>query len=181
MDEDATTNWTKRCLVKVKGPLEKFPRANSWIECGLPEKVEGEFSLWQKKVPKVRGKCGIPSSRLCMDEDATTNQTRRCLVKVKRPLEKFPCTNPWIEHGLPEKVEGEFSLWQKKVPKVQGKCGIDAGQYCKEVVLERVNSVFSPVAAMHIRQDKLELGVLHDGDGFLVCRTGLVVEDLEVN
>ncbi len=53
-----------------------------------------------------------------MDEDATTNQTKRCLVEVKGPLEKFPCTNPLIESGLTEKIEGEFSLWQKKVPKV---------------------------------------------------------------
>jgi hypothetical protein len=47
-----------------------------------------------------------------MDEDATTNQTKQCLVEVKGPLEKFPCPNPWIERGLPEKVEDEFSLWQ---------------------------------------------------------------------
>jgi hypothetical protein len=46
-----------------------------------------------------------------MDEDATTNQTKWHLVKVEGPLEKFPCTNPWIEHGLTEKIEGEFSLW----------------------------------------------------------------------
>ncbi len=54
-----------------------------------------------------------------MDEDATTNQIKRCLVEVEGPLEKFPCTNPWIESGLMEKIEGEFSLWQKKVPKVR--------------------------------------------------------------
>jgi hypothetical protein len=53
MDEDTTTNWTKWHLVEVKGPLEKFPRTNPWIESGLMEKIEGEFSLWQKKVPKV--------------------------------------------------------------------------------------------------------------------------------
>jgi hypothetical protein len=57
-----------------------------------------------------------PSSRLCMDEDATTNRTKWCLVEVKGPLEKFPRNNPWIEHGLTEKIEGEFSLGQKKVP-----------------------------------------------------------------
>jgi hypothetical protein len=72
-----------------------------------------------------------------MDEDATTSRTKWCLVEVKGTLEKFPCTNPWIEHGLAEKIEGEFSLWQKKVPKVWGKCGVDASQYCQEIVLER--------------------------------------------
>jgi hypothetical protein len=45
MDEDATTNRAKQCLVEVKGPLEKIPRANPWIERGLLEKIEGEFSL----------------------------------------------------------------------------------------------------------------------------------------
>jgi hypothetical protein len=47
MDEDATTNWTKWHLVEVKGPLEKFPCTNPWIESGLAEKIEGEFSLRQ--------------------------------------------------------------------------------------------------------------------------------------
>jgi hypothetical protein len=116
-----------------------------------------------------------------MDEDATTNQIKRHFVEVKGTLEKFPCTNPWIEHGLPEKVEGELSLWQKKVQKVRKKCIINASQYCKEDVLERANSSFSPVAVMHIWRDKLELGVPLEGDGFLACRTGLVVEDLEVS
>jgi hypothetical protein len=47
-----------------------------------------------------------------MDEDATTNQTKRYPVEFKGPLEKFPCTDTWIERGLPEKIEGEFGLWQ---------------------------------------------------------------------
>ncbi len=68
----------------------------------------------------------LPSSRLCMDEDSATNRTKWCLVEVKGPLEKFPCTNPCIGHGLKEKIEGEFSLWQKKVPKERGKCRVDA-------------------------------------------------------
>jgi hypothetical protein len=116
-----------------------------------------------------------------MDEDATTNWTKWCLVEVKAPFEKFPHANHWIEHGLPEKIEGEFSLWQRKVPKVRGKCRVNAGQYCKEVVLEHVNSVFGPVLAMHIWWDKLEVGIPLEGDGFFVCRAGLIVEDLEVN
>jgi hypothetical protein len=74
-----------------------------------------------------------------MDEDETTNRTKQCLVEVKRSLEKIPHTDPWIEQGLPEKIESEFGLWQKKVPKVWGKRRINVGQYSKEVVLERVN------------------------------------------
>jgi hypothetical protein len=78
-----------------------------------------------------------------MDEDATTNRTKWRLVEVKGPLEKFPLTNPWIESGLMEKIEGEFSLWQKKVPKVWWKGGVYAGKNCQEVVLEHANGAFS--------------------------------------
>jgi hypothetical protein len=52
-------------------------------------------------------------------EDVTNNLTKWRLVEVEGPLEKFPCTNPWIESGLMEKIEGKFSLQQKKVSKVQ--------------------------------------------------------------
>jgi hypothetical protein len=85
-----------------------------------------------------------------MDEDGTTNWTKWCLVKVKGPSKKIPRPNPWIEHSLTEKIEGKFSLWQKKVPKVWGKSRVNTGQYCKEVVLERANSMFSLVLVMHI-------------------------------
>ena len=53
-----------------------------------------------------------------MDEDVTTNRTKWSLVEVEGTLEKFPCTNPWIEHGLPEKVEGELDLVQKFIPQL---------------------------------------------------------------
>ncbi len=115
-----------------------------------------------------------------MDEDTTTNQTKWHLVELKGSLETFPSTNPWIESGLMEKIEGEFSLWQKKVPKVRWKGGVDAGKYCQEVVLERANSTFSPVLAMHVRCDKLEFCIPLEADCFLVFRAGFVVEDLEV-
>ncbi len=82
---------------------------------------------------------------------------------------------------MAEKIEGEFSLWQKKVPTVWGKCEVDASQFCQEMVLERANSAFSPVLAMHIWWDKLEFGIPLEGDGFFLCRTGLIIEDLEVN
>jgi hypothetical protein len=116
-----------------------------------------------------------------MDEDRTTIQTKWRLVEVKGPLEKIPCTDSWTEHGLPEKIEGEFGLGQYKTLKVWGKCGNDASQYCKEVVLECVNSALSLVAVMHIWQNKLELGFPLESDGILVCCAGFVVKDLKVN
>jgi hypothetical protein len=86
-----------------------------------------------------------------------------------------------IESGLMEKIEGEFCLWQKTVPKVRWKGRVNAGKNCQEVVLERVNSTFSPVLAMHVQWDKLEFCVPLEGDCFLVCRAGLVVKNLEVH
>ncbi len=68
-----------------------------------------------------------------------------------------------------------------KVPKVQGKCRVDAGQYCQEIVLEFSNSAIRPVSAMHIWWDELEFGILFEGDGFFASQAGLDVEDLEVN
>ncbi len=84
-------------------------------------------------------------------------------------MEKFPHANPWIEHGLTKMIEGEFSLWLKKIPKVRGKCGVDAIQYCQEMVPERANSVFSLVLAMHIQCDQLDFCVPLEDDGFFVC------------
>jgi hypothetical protein len=64
----------------------------------------------------------FPSSWLCMDEDTATNRNKRSLVEVKGTLEKILRTNPWIERGLTEKIKGDFSLWQKKAPKIRWKC-----------------------------------------------------------
>ncbi len=99
-----------------------------------------------------------------MDDNTTTNQTKWHLVEDEGPLEKFPCTNPWIESGLMKEIEGEFSLWQKKVPQVRWKGGVDAGKNCQEVVLEHANSAFSPVLAMHVRWDGLEFCFPLEGD-----------------
>ncbi len=49
------------------------------------------------------------------------------------------------------------------------------------MVLERANSAFSLVLAMHIWWDKLEFFVPLEGNCFFVCHAGLVVENLEVH
>jgi hypothetical protein len=85
-----------------------------------------------------------------MDEDVTINRTKWHLIEVEGVLEKFPRTNPWIESVLMEKIEGEFSLWQKKVPKVRWKGGVNAGKNCQEVVLERANSAFCLFLVIHV-------------------------------
>jgi hypothetical protein len=94
-----------------------------------------------------------------MDEDATANCTKWRFVEVKGALKKIPRTDPRIEHGLTEKIEDEFSMWQKKIQKVRWKGGANGGKNSQEVVLERANSVFSLILAMHVRWDKLEFCV----------------------
>ncbi len=49
-----------------------------------------------------------------------------CLVEIERPLKKLPCTNPRVNCGLSKKIEGEFGLWEKEVPKVRQKHSINA-------------------------------------------------------
>jgi hypothetical protein len=80
-----------------------------------------------------------------------------------------------------ERIEGKFSLWQKKVPKVWGKGRVDAGKNCQEVVLERANSTFSPILVMHVWWDKLEFCIPLEGDCFFLFHAGLIVKNLEVH
>ncbi len=116
-----------------------------------------------------------------MDENPTTNWTQWCLVEIKGPLKELPCTDPRVDRGLMQQIEGEFGLWEKEVPKVGWKYSIDAGQDCQEVVLEGANSALCLIAAMHVRGDKLEGGIPLEGDGFFVSQAGFVIQDLEIN
>jgi len=82
---------------------------------------------------------------------------------------------------LSKEIEGEFGLWEKEVPKVGWKCSIDARQDYQEVVLEGANGLLCPIAAMHVRGNKLEGGIPLEGDGYFVGQAGFVIQDLEIN
>ncbi len=58
---------------------------------------------------------------------------------------------------------------------------INACQDQQEVVLEYANGALHLIAAVHVRRDKLKLGVPLEGDGFLINGAGFIVQDLEVN
>ncbi len=96
-------------------------------------------------------------------------------------MKKIPCTDPRVERGLLEKIEGKFSLREKEVPKVRWKGCINAGQDCQEVVFEHANDMLCPIAAMHVWMDKLEGGIPFEGDCFFISRAGFVIQDLEIN
>ena len=75
---------------------------------------------------------------------------------------------------MTKKIEGEFGLWEKEVPKVRWKRRIDTSQDCQVVVLEGVNGSLCPIAAMHVRGNKLEGGIPLEGDGFFVRQVGFI-------
>jgi hypothetical protein len=58
---------------------------------------------------------------------------------------------------------------------------MDTGQDSQEVILECANGVFCPIAVMHVWRDKLESGVLFEGDCFFIGGDGFVIQDLEIN
>ncbi len=96
-------------------------------------------------------------------------------------MKELPSTDPRVERGLPEEIESKLSLWEQQIPEVRGKSGINTRQDQQEVVLECANGVLRFIAAVHVRRDKLKLGVPLEGDGFLISGAGLIVQDLEVN
>jgi hypothetical protein len=116
-----------------------------------------------------------------MYEDVTTNWPKWHLVEVKGTLKQLPSTDLRVEHGLPEAIEGKFSLREKEVPRVNWKGCIDAGQDCQEVVLECANGMLHLIAAMHVWRDQLEGGVPLKGNCFFISRAGFVIQDLEIN
>ncbi len=64
--------------------------------------------------------------------------------------EKIQFTDPRVEIGLLEEIEGKFSLREKEVPKVRWKGRIDTGQDCQEVVLERGNGALCLIVVMDV-------------------------------
>ena len=75
---------------------------------------------------------------------------------------------------MSKEIDGKFCLWEKETPKIGWKRGIDAGQDWQEVVLEGANGPLCPIAAMHVRQNKLEGGLPLEDDSFFVGRAGFV-------
>ena len=96
-------------------------------------------------------------------------------------MKEFLCTDPRVERGLSKEIVGKLCLWEKEIPKIGWKCSIDAGQDCQEVVLEGANGPFCPIAAMHVRRNKLEGGLPLEDDSFFVGRAGFIIQDLEIN
>ncbi len=116
-----------------------------------------------------------------MYEQTASNRTKQGFVKIKRALEVFPCKDLGVEGRLSKEIEGELSLGKEEVPKVWGRGWIYTSQDGQKVVLERSDCTLSMVLVMHISRDQLKLGLPGKGDGVLVGRTGLVVQDLEIN
>ena len=137
--------------------VAEFDRVGDDLALGVCiDKLEAAVGIhgW----PNVESILGtkIPRTSVCwfgMDEDPTTSWTQGRLVEIKRPLKEFPSTDPRVQSGLPKKIEGKLGLWEREIPQVRRKCGIDPCQDCQEVVLEGANGALPPIAAMHVRGD----------------------------
>jgi hypothetical protein len=90
-------------------------------------------------------------------------------------LKKFPPADSRVESGLAEEIEGKLGLQEKEVPKVRWKGWINTGQDSQEVILERADGAFCPIATMHVLRDKLESGVPFEGDCFFIGKDGFVI------
>ncbi len=91
--------------------LEATVGVHGWtnVEAILSTKVPGLADCW-----------------LGMDEDPASHRAKWCFVEIKRPLKELPCTDSRVDCRLMKQIEGEFGLREEKVPKVWGKCSIDA-------------------------------------------------------
>ena len=49
------------------------------------------------------------------------------------------------------------------------------------MVLEGANGAVRLIPTMHVRGNELEVGVPFEGNGFFIHRTGLVIQDLQIN
>jgi hypothetical protein len=100
MDEDPTTDRTERRLVEVKGTLKVLPSADPWVESGLPKEIEGQFCLWEKQVPEIRGKCSVHP---CQDRQEVA------LERADGALRPIPVVHIWgnkLELGFPLDSDG---------------------------------------------------------------------------
>ncbi len=86
-----------------------------------------------------------------------------------------------VESGLLEEIESKLGLREKEVPKVKWKGCINTSQNSQEVILERANGAFHPIAAMHVWRVELEGGVPFEGDCFFIGGAGFIIQDLEIN
>ncbi len=104
-----------------------------------------------------------------MDKDATTNWPKWRLNEVEGPLKNSHALIRGLRVACWRRlrVSSACGRSEKEVPKVRWKGCIDAGQDCQDMVLERANGAFCPIAVMHVWRDKLEGGIPLEGDCFL--------------
>ncbi len=82
---------------------------------------------------------------------------------------------------MPDEVEGELSLQEEQVPQIWWKRWVNSSKDGNDVILEGSDGAFGPVAMVHVRRDKLELGTPRKGDCLFEGSSGFIVYDLEIN
>jgi hypothetical protein len=121
----------------------------------------------------------LPPSQLCMDEDATTNRTTWSFVDFEGPLEKFPCTNPWIEHGLMEKMRVSSACGRRRSQRYGGNAETTLARIARKwslnVQIAHSARFWQSMSGETRRSFAFHLKVIASH------RAGLVVKNLEVH
>ncbi len=81
-----------------------------------------------------------------VDLDAGWSEWR--LVEIVRTVNLCMGGQLRINSGRTEQIECESGLWEKLVPEIEGEGGVSAAEARDEVVFERLDGAFSPVATM---------------------------------
>ena len=74
-------------------------------------------------------------------------------------MELGPCRESGINTRTTKEIEGEFSLRQKAVPKVQWEVFVSAAEASNEMIFESTDGSVSGIASVHARGYKLVVNV----------------------
>ncbi len=81
-----------------------------------------------------------------VDFDAGWSKWR--LVEIVRAVNLGVGGQLWVYSRRTEQIECESGLWEKLVPEIEGEVGVSAAEARDEVIFERLDGAFSPVASM---------------------------------
>ena len=102
----------------------------------------------------------VADGGLFMNKNSGARRCKRRTIVVESAMDLGVGRELGIDTGTAEKVQGDESLGEEAIPKMQRKVGVGAAESGNEVVLERVDGAFGGVAAVDTRRGKLEIDIL---------------------
>ena len=117
---------------------------------------------------------------LVVSDELLAKRSEGHCVLIKRPVDKLPRGDAWIERDLTKEVELDDDLCDKEVPQESWEVRGRTRQHSNEVRFEGAYGPLCRVASVHIGRDKLKLGPPSLCYLFFIGRDGLVVQYLKV-